>query len=142
MQGLKHISSPELTAVDACLHSRNLLPDQEKEQGRKRKKKKLNTALRKRRGKPGTASNDSFGRMIEVAVGSLPSNMSLEESAVRDMAGSETDCSEARDEVVLGRIASSPLDPFPPRDFRGKFKKMRHKKRPTILESRYFSDCL
>lgn len=75
--------------------------------------------------------------MIEVAVGSLPSNMSLEERAVRDMAESETDCSEGLDEVVLGRLASLPLDPFPPRDFRGKFKKMRHKKRPTILESRY-----
>lgn len=75
--------------------------------------------------------------MIEVAVGSLPSNMSLEERAVRDMAESETDCSEGQDGVVLGRLASLPLDPFPPRDFRGKFKKMRHKKRPTILESRY-----
>ncbi|XP_037630282.1 protein furry homolog isoform X1 [Sebastes umbrosus] len=74
--------------------------------------------------------------MIEVAVGSLPSNMSLEESAaVRDMAESETDRSEGLDEAVLGRIASLPLDPFPPRDFRGKFKKMRHKKRPTILET-------
>lgn len=70
-------------------------------------------------------------------MGSLPSNMSLDESSVRDMAESETDCSEGLDEVVLGRIASLPLDPFPPRDFRGKFKKMRHKKRPTILESRY-----
>lgn len=74
--------------------------------------------------------------MKEIAVGSLPSNMSCEVSAVRDMAGSETDCSEGLDEAVLGRIASLPLDPFPPRDFRGKFKKMRHKKRPTILESR------
>ncbi|XP_040902564.1 protein furry homolog isoform X3 [Toxotes jaculatrix] len=73
--------------------------------------------------------------MIEVAVGSLPSNMSLDESSVRDIAESETDCSEGLDEVVLGRIASLPLDPFPPRDFRGKFKKMRHKKRPTILET-------
>ncbi|XP_032357828.1 protein furry homolog isoform X3 [Etheostoma spectabile] len=73
--------------------------------------------------------------MIEVAVGSPPSNMSLKESAVRDMAESETDCSEGLDEVVMGRIASLPLDPFPPRDFRGKFKKMRHKKRPTILET-------
>ncbi|XP_034459835.1 protein furry homolog isoform X2 [Hippoglossus hippoglossus] len=73
--------------------------------------------------------------MIEVAVGPLPSNMSVEESSVRDVAESETDCSEGLDEVVLGRIASSPLDPFPPRDFRGKFKKMRHKKRPTILET-------
>ncbi|XP_035478358.2 protein furry homolog isoform X3 [Scophthalmus maximus] len=73
--------------------------------------------------------------MIEVAVGSLPSNMSSEESSVRDMAESETDCSEGLDEVVLGHIASLPLDPFPPRDFRGKFKKMRHKKRPTILEA-------
>ncbi|XP_039986284.1 protein furry homolog isoform X4 [Xiphias gladius] len=73
--------------------------------------------------------------MIEVAVGSLPSDMSLEESSVRDTAESETDCGEGLDEVVLGRIASLPLDPFPPRDFRGKFKKMRHKKRPTILET-------
>ncbi|XP_029923114.1 protein furry homolog isoform X1 [Myripristis murdjan] len=73
--------------------------------------------------------------MIESAVGSLPSNMSLEESAGRDVAESETDCSEGLDEVVLGRIASLPLDLFPPRDFRGKFKKMRHKKRPTILET-------
>ncbi|XP_068172706.1 protein furry homolog isoform X2 [Antennarius striatus] len=73
--------------------------------------------------------------MKEVAVGSLPCNMSVEESAVRDMAGSETNCSEGLDEAVLGRIASLPLDPFPPRDFRGKFKKMHHKKRPTILET-------
>ncbi|KAK1899665.1 DNA primase DnaG [Dissostichus eleginoides] len=64
--------------------------------------------------------------MTEVSEGSLPSNMSLEES--------ETDCSEGHDEVVPGRIASSPLDPFPARDFRVKFKKMRQKKRPTILE--------
>ncbi|XP_076002040.1 protein furry homolog isoform X2 [Genypterus blacodes] len=73
--------------------------------------------------------------MIEVAAGSLPSNMSLDESTARDMAESETDCSEGLDEVVLGRIASLPLDPFPPRDFRGKFKKIRHKKRPSILET-------
>uniref|UniRef100_A0A7N6ACI3 Furry homolog a (Drosophila) n=1 Tax=Anabas testudineus TaxID=64144 RepID=A0A7N6ACI3_ANATE len=73
--------------------------------------------------------------MMEVAVRSLPSNMSVEESAVRDMTESEADSSEALDEVVLGRIARLPLDPFPPRDFRGKFKKMRHKKRPTILET-------
>ncbi|XP_069390339.1 protein furry homolog isoform X11 [Paralichthys olivaceus] len=73
--------------------------------------------------------------MIEVAVGSLPSNMSVEETSVRAVAESETDCSEGLDEVVLGHIASLPLDPFPPRDFRGKFKKMRHKKRPTILET-------
>ncbi|KAI9547920.1 hypothetical protein NQZ68_012937 [Dissostichus eleginoides] len=65
--------------------------------------------------------------MTEVSEGSLPSNMSLEES--------ETDCSEGHDEVVPGRIASSPLDPFPARDFRVKFKKMRQKKRPTILEN-------
>ncbi|XP_029372753.1 protein furry homolog isoform X2 [Echeneis naucrates] len=73
--------------------------------------------------------------MIEVAVGSPPSSMSLEESPVRDKAESEMDCSEGLDEVVLGRIASLPLESFPPRDFRGKFKKMRHKKRPTILET-------
>ncbi|KAM7399056.1 hypothetical protein PAMP_018349 [Pampus punctatissimus] len=58
--------------------------------------------------------------------------MSIEE---RDMAEIEKDCSEGLDEVVMGRIANLPLDPFPPRDFRGKFKKMRHKKRPTILET-------
>ncbi|KAM6987894.1 protein furry homolog isoform 1-T1 [Tautogolabrus adspersus] len=73
--------------------------------------------------------------MIEVAAGSLSSNMSAEESAVRDRAQNETDCSEGMDDDVLGRIASLPLDPFPPRDFRGKFKKMRHKRRPTILET-------
>lgn len=75
--------------------------------------------------------------MIEVAEGPPSSNASSEERAVRDMAESETDCSEGLDEAVLGRLASLPLDPFPPRDFRGKFKKMRHKKRPTILECRY-----
>lgn len=85
---------------------------------------------------PGTVAD---GRMIEVAVGSLPSDTFLDERAVRDMAESETDCSEVVDEAVLGRIASLPLEPFPPRDFRGKFKKMRHKKRPTILESRCHS---
>ncbi|XP_028321443.1 protein furry homolog isoform X2 [Gouania willdenowi] len=74
--------------------------------------------------------------MTEVFVGCQPSNMSIEDTAVRDTAESETDCSEGMDEaVLLGRIASLPLDPFPPRDFRGKFKKMRHRKRPTILES-------
>nr|XP_057935004.1 protein furry homolog isoform X2 [Doryrhamphus excisus] len=40
---------------------------------------------------------------------------------------------ELPSEVLLGRIAS--LDPFPPRDLRGKFKKPRHRKRPTILET-------
>ena len=63
--------------------------------------------------------------------------MSLDESILRDIVERETGCSEGQDEVVLGRIASLPLDLFPSRDFRGKFKKMRHKKRPTILESRY-----
>lgn len=77
--------------------------------------------------------------MIEVAEGPPSSNASSEERAVRDMAESETDCSEGLDEAVLGRLASLPLDPFPPRDFRGKFKKMRHKKRPTILECRYWA---
>ncbi|XP_023817114.1 protein furry homolog isoform X4 [Oryzias latipes] len=61
--------------------------------------------------------------------------MSSEESAVREVAESETDCSEGLDEAFRGHIASSPLDPFPSRDFRGKFKKMRQKKRPTILET-------
>ncbi|XP_056139794.1 protein furry homolog [Lampris incognitus] len=61
--------------------------------------------------------------------------MSLEESAVKDIAERELDCSEELEDVVPGHIASLPLDLFPPRDFRGKFKKMRHKKRPTILET-------
>lgn len=80
--------------------------------------------------------------MKEVVLGVLPSSMSLGESAVREMAEIETDCSEGRDEVALGHIASLPLDPFPPKDFRGKFKKMRHKKRPTILESRCCFDSV
>lgn len=75
--------------------------------------------------------------MIGAAEAPPPSNVSSEERAGRDMAESETECSEGLDEAVLGRLASLPLDPFPPRDFRGKFKKMRHKKRPTILECRY-----
>lgn len=62
--------------------------------------------------------------------------MSLEDGAVKVMAGSETNCPEELDDVVLGHLTSSPLDPFPPKDFRRKFKKMRQKKRPTILESR------
>ncbi|XP_034024286.1 protein furry homolog [Thalassophryne amazonica] len=73
--------------------------------------------------------------MMEVSEGCLPHNMSLEESTVRQVAGSETNHSEGLDEVVLGHIANLPLDPFPPKDFRGKFKKMRHKMRPTILET-------
>lgn len=73
--------------------------------------------------------------MKKEAVGFPPSDMSLEESALRE-AVSEADCSDGRDEAVPGRIASVQLDPFPPKDFRGKFKKMRQKKRPTILESR------
>jgi len=87
--------------------------------------------------KPGTASNDSFRRMKEEAVGFQPSNMSLEESAMRDVAESEMVCFEGLDEAVLGRVSRLPPEPFPPRDFRGKFKKMRQKKRPTILESRH-----
>ncbi|XP_017271796.1 protein furry homolog isoform X4 [Kryptolebias marmoratus] len=61
--------------------------------------------------------------------------MSLEDRAVKVMARSETNCPEELGEVVLGHLASLPLDPFPPKDFRGKFKKMRQKKRPTILET-------
>lgn len=139
MQGLKHASRPELTAAAASMNSRRIaaLPGELCKEGKGREK--IDTTQKKKKGwKPGTASNDFFGRMIDV--GSLASNMSLEGSAVRDVAESETDCSEALDEVVLGRIASLPLDPFPHKDFRGKFKKMRHKQRPTILESRYHFD--
>eukprot|EP00066_Takifugu_rubripes_P017617 XP_011606883.1 PREDICTED: LOW QUALITY PROTEIN: protein furry homolog [Takifugu rubripes] len=96
------------------------------------KEGRLNSTFKPKEGETGTVSD---GRMREIAVGSLPSDTSLGERAVRDMTESETDCSEVLDEVVLGRIASLPLEPFPPRDFRGKFKKMRHKKRPTILET-------
>ncbi|KAM6961396.1 protein furry homolog [Aplochiton taeniatus] len=61
--------------------------------------------------------------------------MSLEESVLRGIVEREGDCSEGQDEIALGRIASLPLDLFPPRDYRGKFKKIRQKKRPTILET-------
>ncbi|XP_055369796.1 protein furry homolog isoform X3 [Betta splendens] len=63
-------------------------------------------------------------------VGSLPSDMSAEEGA-----GREREAAEARGEAALGRLANAPLDPFPPRNFRGNFKKMRQRKRPTILET-------
>lgn len=87
------------------------------------------------------AGGVSHGRMIGAAEAPPPSNVPSEERAVRDMAESETECSEGLDEAVLGRLASLPLDPFPPRDFRGKFKKMRHKKRPTILECKVPRRC-
>ncbi|XP_054884162.1 protein furry homolog isoform X2 [Poeciliopsis prolifica] len=60
--------------------------------------------------------------------------MSLEDP-VKDTAVMETNHSKEVGEVILKHIANSPLDPFPPKDFRGKFKKMRQKKRPTILET-------
>lgn len=137
MQRLKHISRPTLTALAPWLHGS--APASESALTEGNRGKTLNSTFRrKKEEETGTVSD---GRMIEVAVGSLPSDTSLDERAVRDMAESETDCSEVLDEVVLGHIASLPLEPFPPRDFRGKFKKMRHKKRPTILESRCLSDC-
>ncbi|XP_036392594.1 protein furry homolog isoform X2 [Megalops cyprinoides] len=58
--------------------------------------------------------------------------MSLDESV---LSGSGQGCGEGQDGVVLVRIASLPVDLFPASDFRGKFKKMRSKKRPTILEA-------
>ncbi|PWA28028.1 hypothetical protein CCH79_00012147 [Gambusia affinis] len=61
--------------------------------------------------------------------------MSLEEDPVKDTAEMETSHSKEVGEVILSHIASSPMDPFPPKDFRGKFKKLRQKKRPTILEN-------
>ncbi|XP_077422148.1 protein furry homolog isoform X2 [Vanacampus margaritifer] len=76
--------------------------------------------------------------MMEVSRGSPPANMSSEAEPVPVPvpvpAGTGTE--RPQDEAVpavSGRVAS--LDVFPPRDFRGKFKKMRHKKRPTILET-------
>ncbi|XP_019713118.1 protein furry homolog isoform X2 [Hippocampus comes] len=72
--------------------------------------------------------SSSHGRMMEVTRGSPPANMSSE---AQRGTGTGTACPQ--DEVVSGRLAN--LDAFPPRDFRGKFKKMRHKKRPTILET-------
>ncbi|XP_032401098.1 protein furry homolog isoform X4 [Xiphophorus hellerii] len=61
--------------------------------------------------------------------------MSLEEDPVKDTAEMDTSHSKEVGEAILSHISSSPLDPFPPKDFRGKFKKMRQKKRPTILET-------
>lgn len=134
MQRLKDIREP--TALSPSLHSSAPATGSALTEGNTGRK--LNsTFFLKKKGETGTVSD---GRMIEVAVISLPYDASLDERAVRDMAESETDCSEVLDEVVLGRIASLPLEPFPPRDFRGKFKKMRHKKRPTILESRCHFD--
>lgn len=134
MQRLKHISRPKLTRVAPSLHGTASASESALTEGNRGEK--LNSTFLKK-SETGTVSD---GRMIEVAVGSLPSDTSLDERAVTEMAESETDCSEVLDEVVLGRIISLPLEPFPPRDFRGKFKKMRHKKRPTILESRCHSD--
>ncbi|XP_077396722.1 protein furry homolog isoform X3 [Festucalex cinctus] len=77
--------------------------------------------------------------MKEVSRGSPPANM----SSVTEPGpgpgpgpGLGTGTGRPQDEAVPavpGHVAS--LDVFPPRDFRGKFKKMRHKKRPTILET-------
>ncbi|CAN9511620.1 unnamed protein product [Ophioblennius macclurei] len=73
--------------------------------------------------------------MREVSVDFLPSSESSEENAARRvMAQSETSRSPRRDEEEEAEPVS-PLEPFTPRDFRGKFKKMRHKARPTILET-------
>lgn len=82
------------------------------------------------------ASNESIKRPEEPPLGFLQFNMSLEEDPVKDTAEMETSHSKEVGEVILSHIASSPMDPFPPKDFRGKFKKLRQKKRPTILESR------
>lgn len=79
--------------------------------------------------------SSSHGRMMEVTRGSPPANMSSEARR-----GTGTGTARPQDQVVPGRLAN--LDAFPPRDFRGKFKKMRHKKRPTILESRFSPDSL
>lgn len=122
------VNAHQQTALAASPHG----PAPARERG-----ERLNSTFKPKEGETGTVSD---GRMREIAVGSLPSDTSLGERAVRDMTESETECSEVLDEVVLGRIASLPLEPFPPRDFRGKFKKMRHKKRPTILESRCHFD--
>lgn len=87
-------------------------------------------------------SDAPFRGALDRPTGFLPSSMTLEDSVVKVRAGSETSCSEELDGVVLGHLTSSPLDPFPHKDFRGKFKKMRQRKRPTILESRYHTFCL
>ena len=70
------------------------------------------------------------GRMTGLPVGSLPSSMSSAAGVLRDGGVGEREHSEELDELV-------PLDRLPSGgDFRGKFRKIRQRKRPTILESR------
>ncbi|CAL8347872.1 unnamed protein product [Arctogadus glacialis] len=66
--------------------------------------------------------------MTGLPVGSLPSSMSSAAGVARDGAAGERERSEELDELVpLDRLASGG-------DFRGKFRKIRPRKRPTILE--------
>ena len=68
--------------------------------------------------------------MTGLPVGSLPSSMSSAAGVARDGAAGERERSEELDELVpLDRLANGG-------DFRGKFRKIRPRKRPTILESR------
>ncbi|CAL8352664.1 unnamed protein product [Lota lota] len=67
--------------------------------------------------------------MTGLPVGSLPSSMSSAAVVARVGGEGERERSEELDELV-------PLDRLPSGgDFRGKFRKMRQRKRPTILES-------
>ncbi|XP_030236984.1 protein furry homolog isoform X2 [Gadus morhua] len=67
--------------------------------------------------------------MTGLPVGSLPSSMSSAAGVARDGAAGERERSEELDELVpLDRLANGG-------DFRGKFRKIRPRKRPTILET-------
>ncbi|KAJ8342635.1 hypothetical protein SKAU_G00325630 [Synaphobranchus kaupii] len=49
-------------------------------------------------------------------------------------AGIIAECGEGQDDVILVRIGSLPVDLFSASDFRGKFKKIHSKRRPSILD--------
>ncbi|KAJ8368504.1 hypothetical protein SKAU_G00085320 [Synaphobranchus kaupii] len=59
--------------------------------------------------------------------------MSFDESVFRDVAENGHCHGEEPDGTFLEQMANLPVDLCPPGNFRGKFKKMRCKKRPTIL---------
>ncbi|KAJ8404720.1 hypothetical protein AAFF_G00335830 [Aldrovandia affinis] len=62
--------------------------------------------------------------------------MSFDESALRDAVENGHSPGEGPEGILLERMANLPADLYTASDFRGKFKKMRSKKRPTILQGK------
>ncbi|XP_061136619.1 protein furry homolog isoform X5 [Syngnathus typhle] len=77
----------------------------------------------------GNVSSSPHGRRMEVSRRGSPPAITSSEAEM----GPECPPPDEGVPTAPGSLAN--LDAFPPRDFRGKFKKMRHKKRPTILET-------